>query len=99
MKKASDASEKSDDEESGSPMERFFHQFGGPDGVPQKPGHGGRHGEMMGQGLGFFISSDGYVVTNNHVVEGADKVEVTTDAGKTYTAMVIDRLLRRTHCS
>ena len=89
MKKASDASEKSDDEESGSPMERFFHQFGGPDGVPQKPGHGGRHGEMMGQGSGFFISSDGYAVTNNHVVEGADKVEVTTDAGKTYTAKVI----------
>ena len=89
MKRASDASEKSDDEESGSPMERFFHQFGGPDGVPQKPGHGGRHGEMMGQGSGFFISSDGYVVTNNHVVEDADKVEVTTDAGKTYTAMVI----------
>jgi serine protease Do len=28
-------------------------------------------------------------VTNNHVVEGADKVEVTTDAGKTYTAKVI----------
>jgi serine protease Do len=89
MKKASDASEKSDDEESGSPMERFFHQFGGPDGVPQKPGHGGRHGKMMGQGSGFFISSDGYVVTNNHVVEGADKVEVKTDAGKTYTAKVI----------
>jgi serine protease Do len=44
---------------------------------------------MMGQGSGFFISSDGYAVTNNHVVEGADKVEVTTDAGKTYTAKVI----------
>jgi serine protease Do len=43
----------------------------------------------MGQGSGFFISSDGYAVTNNHVVEGADKVEVTTDAGKTYTAKVI----------
>ena len=41
---------------------------------------------MMGQGSGFFISSDGYAVTNNHVVDGADKVEVTTDAGKTYTA-------------
>jgi len=89
MKKGSDASEKSDDEESGSPMERFFHQFGGPNGGPQKPGHDGRHGEMMGQGSGFFISSDGYAVTNNHVVEGADKVEVTTDAGRTYTAMVI----------
>ena len=43
----------------------------------------------MGQGSGFFISSDGYAVTNNHVVEGADKVEVTTDAGKTYTAKVV----------
>src|SRR5258707_11328950 len=87
--KASDASNKSDEDGSGSPMERFFRQFGGPDGTPRNPGRGERHGEMMGQGSGFFISSDGYAVTNNHVVEGADKVEVTTDAGKTYTAKVI----------
>ena len=71
----------------GSPMERFFRRFGGPDGLP--PGLRGHHGPMMGQGSGFFISADGYAVTNNHVVEGADKVEVTTDAGKTYTAKVI----------
>jgi len=88
--KSTDTSDKSDDEESGSPMERFFHQFGGPDGMPkERPGRGDRHGAMMGQGSGFFISSDGYAVTNNHVVEGAEKVEVTTDAGKTYTAKVI----------
>jgi serine protease Do len=88
--KATDTSDKSDDEESGSPMERFFHQFGGPDGMPKEgPGRDGRHGAMMGQGSGFFISSDGYAVTNNHVVESAEKVEVTTDAGKTYTAEVI----------
>src|SRR5205085_897983 len=55
----------------------------------QNPGRKGGHGEMMGQGSGFFISSDGYAVTNNHVVDGAEKVEVTTDAGKTYTAKVI----------
>ena len=72
-----------------SPMERFFRRFGGPEGMPQNPGREGRHGEMMGQGSGFFISADGYAVTNNHVVDGADKVEVTTDAGKTYTAKVI----------
>src|SRR5690349_11964153 len=88
MKKA-EVSDLSDDEGSGSPMERFFRQFGGPDGMPQKPGHDGRRRGVMGQGSGFFISSDGYAVTNNHVVEGADKVEVTTDAGKTYTAKVI----------
>ncbi len=87
--RASDAANKSDDDGSGSPMERFFRQFGGPDGVSQNPGREGRHGEMMGQGSGFFISSDGFAVTNNHVVDGADKVEVTTDAGKTYTAKVI----------
>src|SRR5690349_11765685 len=88
MKKA-EVSDRGDDEGSGSPMERFFRQFGGPDGVPQRPGHDGRPRGMMGQGSGFFVSADGYAVTNNHVVEGADKVEVTTDAGKTYTAKVI----------
>jgi serine protease Do len=86
--KTTDASNKDDADEPGSPMERFFRQFGGPNGEFQNPGRNGRHG-MMGQGSGFFISSDGYAVTNNHVVEGADKVEVTTDAGKTYTAKVV----------
>ena len=86
--KATDASNKDDADEPGSPMERFFRQFGGPNGEFQNPGRNGRHG-TMGQGSGFFISSDGYAVTNNHVVEGADKVEVTTDAGKTYTAKVV----------
>ncbi len=71
----------------GSPMERFFRRFGGPDGLP--PGLRGRHGPILGQGSGFFISADGYAVTNNHVVEGADRVEVTTDDGKTYKAKVI----------
>jgi serine protease Do len=49
---------------------------------------GGNH-VIMGQGSGFFISADGYAVTNNHVVDGASKVEVTTDEGKTYSAKVI----------
>ena len=47
------------------------------------------HEVITGQGSGFFISRDGYAVTNNHVVEDADNVEVTTDDGKTYTAKVI----------
>src|SRR5712675_1618838 len=75
----------------GSPMERFFRRFGGPDGLPPglKGGPRGGRGPVTGQGSGFFISPDGYAVTNNHVVDGADKVEVTTDDGKTYTAKVI----------
>jgi serine protease Do len=74
----------------GSPMERFFRRFGGPDGLP--PGMGGSprgHGAITGQGSGFFISADGYAVTNNHVVDSADKVEVTTDDGTIYKAKVI----------
>ena len=72
----------------GSPMERFFRRFGAPDGMP--PGMRPRgHGVVTGQGSGFFISADGYAVTNNHVVDSADKVEVTTDDGKTYSAKLI----------
>jgi serine protease Do len=71
----------------GSPMERFFRRFGGPDGFPGLKG--GHPHVVQGQGSGFFISADGYAVTNNHVVDGAEKVEVTTDDGKTYSAKVI----------
>src|SRR6185503_4745889 len=73
----------------GSPMERFFKRFGSPDGGGDTPrGPRGRN-FTMGQGSGFFISADGYAVTNNHVVDKAESVEVTTDDGKTYTAKVI----------
>ena len=91
-----DSANKNDDNDSpfqpGSPMERFFKRFGGPDGMP--PGmrggpRGNNRGQVTGQGSGFFISADGFAVTNNHVVDGADKVEVTTDDGKVYKAKVI----------
>jgi serine protease Do len=76
----------------GSPMERFFKRFGMPDGgqgMPDTPrGPRGRN-FTMGQGSGFFISADGYAVTNNHVVDKAESVEITTDDGKTHTAKVI----------
>jgi serine protease Do len=70
-----------------SPAERFFRRFGWPDGMsPQEPR---RHNFSMGQGSGFFVSADGYAITNNHVVAQAESVDVTTDDGKTYTAKVI----------
>jgi serine protease Do len=68
-----------------SEMERFFRRFGTPDSEQRAP----RNRLVTGQGSGFFISADGYAVTNNHVVDKADAVEVTTDDGKSYTAKVI----------
>jgi serine protease Do len=44
---------------------------------------------VTGQGSGFFISADGYAVTNNHVVDRASNVQVVADDGRTYTARVI----------
>jgi len=70
-------------------FERFFRRFG-PDAFPDLPqGPNQRGPRRAGQGSGFFISSDGYAVTNNHVVDKADEVEVQTDDGKTYNAKVI----------
>jgi serine protease Do len=85
---AADASDDGLDQLS-PPMQRFFRQFGGPEGWPPGTRNHRGHGVVMGEGSGFFISPDGYAVTNNHVVNGADKVEVTTDGGKTYSAKVI----------
>jgi serine protease Do len=70
-------------------LREFFRRFGMPDfpnGGPNMP-HG--HSIITGQGSGFFISADGYAVTNNHVVEKAENVQVTTDDGKTHKAKVI----------
>jgi serine protease Do len=75
----------------GSPFERFFRQFGSPNmpNLPNTPNGRGMQRFSMGQGAAFFISADGYAVTNNHVVDHAQSIEVATDDGKTYTAKVI----------
>jgi len=82
------------DEESGPRslppgMEQFFRRFGMPDLPNMQRGPRGQRNFSMSQGSGFFISADGYVVTNNHVVSNAKTVEVTTDDGKSYQAKVI----------
>jgi serine protease Do len=46
---------------------------------------------QMASGSGVIISTDGYIITNNHVVEGADKLSVTLNNNKTYEADVIGR--------
>ncbi len=72
-------------------LREFFRRFGmpdapnGPEGMPRGRGRN----VITGQGSGFFISADGYAVTNNHVVEKAESVQVTADDGKILTAKVI----------
>jgi serine protease Do len=76
----------------GSPFEDFFKRFAqpGPNGRSEAPPNAPRRRQYAtGQGSGFFITADGYAVTNNHVVDKAESVEVTTDDGKSYTAKVI----------
>ena len=66
-------------------LRQFFHHFGDQNGAPH---HSAPH-QMLGLASGFFISADGYVVTNNHVVDHAKTVTVTTSDGKTLDAKVI----------
>jgi serine protease Do len=75
----------------GTPFEKFFKEFRGPNGQSMRPNFPGLQPRqfVQGQGSGFFISPDGYIVTNNHVVDHASKVEVLTDSGTTYSAKVI----------
>jgi serine protease Do len=75
----------SQDDNSG-PMQKFFQQFGSGE-KPAVPDGG--HLVITGEGSGFFISPDGYAVTNNHVVDHARSVRVTADDGTVYTAKVI----------
>lgn len=46
---------------------------------------------QMGSGSGVIISADGYIVTNNHVIDNADKIQVTLHDRRTYTAKVIGK--------
>jgi serine protease Do len=67
----------------GSPFDRFFRHFGIP--IPEKP----VPKSSIALGSGFFLSGDGYIVTNEHVVAHGKSLEITTDGGKTYEAKVI----------
>lgn len=75
------------------PFADFFDPFGGFFGRGQ--GQGGKQKRQVqtpkreGAGSGVIISSDGYIVTNNHVVAGADELTVTMNDNKEYSAKII----------
>jgi serine protease Do len=64
----------------GSPFQDFFEDFG--------PPGGGTHREGA-LGSGFVISEDGYIVTNNHVIEGADEIEIEFFSGERLKAKLV----------
>ena len=73
-----------------SPFYHFFRHFGLPEGNDGERGdRAPRHHFSQAQGSGFFISADGYIVTNDHVVDHATEVTVTTSDGKSMPAKVI----------
>ena len=66
-----------------SPFDDFWDRFFG------TPRGREREYKSYSQGTGFFQSPDGYIITNNHIVENATKVTVTTVQGEEYTAKVV----------
>jgi serine protease Do len=83
-----------DDEE----IPEIFRRFFGPDmpmpGGPRGPGGPGAPDDEAGPqamsiGTGFLISADGYLLTNHHVVDGADEVRVTLSDRREFTAKVV----------
>ena len=74
----------------GSPFEEFFRDF--MDRQPGQPGQPGpRQRRSNALGSGFIISPDGYIVTNNHVIDGADEIRVELFEGGELTAKLIGR--------
>jgi serine protease Do len=71
-----------------NPFEDFF-GGGGMDDFFGQGGGGGRSQSQESSGSGVIISADGYIATNNHVVEGAEGLEVILSDKKTYKAKVI----------
>ncbi len=69
----------------GSPFEEFFREFQERQG--QSPDAPPRRSEALGSG--FVISEDGYIVTNNHVIEGADEIEIEFYSGDRLEATIV----------
>jgi serine protease Do len=92
---ASPAVLRGDDNDNAQPFgqgfQNFFRRFGF-ENMPNMqniPGMPQTQRRVAAEGSGFFISSDGYAVTNNHVVDHASSVQVITDDGRTLDAKVV----------
>ncbi len=75
----------------GSPFEKFFKDFNGQDGKTPDQAPMERSEAL---GSGYIISADGYIVTNNHVIEGADDIQIETFGHQTFKAKLVGRDLK-----
>ena len=66
----------------GSPFEEFFKQF-------QDPNQGKRRAQSLGSG--FIIDKKGYIITNNHVIDNAEKIMVILHDDKSFEAEVVGK--------
>jgi Do/DeqQ family serine protease len=82
IKSVANPSERGNNREYFDPWEFFFGD-GGMRNYKRQP--------RVGFGSGVIISTDGYVVTNNHVIDGADEIEVTTNNDNTFKAKLIGK--------
>ena len=70
------------------PFEFFFGQGGS---MRKQQEDNNNEPQKMGHGSGVIISADGYIVTNNHVIKDAQKIEVTLNDQRTYTAKLVGK--------
>ena len=73
----------------GSPFEDFFRDFNDQFGNPDGQGGGNAPQRAQALGSGFVVSGDGYIVTNNHVIEGADEIQIEFFSGETLDAKLV----------
>jgi serine protease Do len=71
-------------------MQRFF-QFQGPDGVAPFDMPDPQQQDRTASGSGFIVSPDGYILTNNHIVDGADRLTVGLPDRREFKAMIVGR--------
>ena len=75
----------------GTPLREFFEQFAQQFGAAPEQSVPGFSIPREGEGSGFIVDPSGYIVTNNHVIDKADRIEVTLNDGTEFDAKIVGR--------